>query len=77
MKQSGKAAKAVIAPSFSNSANHECIPSSQAQSKSDRFQEQRCVRGLGEVKEIWSAQDTLVLKALVIVLHEMMQPHPV
>jgi len=36
MKQLGEAAKAVIASSFSNSANHERIPSSQAQPKSDR-----------------------------------------
>ncbi len=40
-----------------------------------RFREQRCVRAQGEVKEIWSAQDALVLKALAIVLHEVLQPH--
>lgn len=40
-----------------------------------RFREQRCVRAQGEVKEIWSAQDALVLKALAIVLHEELQPH--
>ena len=40
-----------------------------------RFREQRCVRGQGEVKEIWSAQDALVLKALAIVLHEVLAPH--
>jgi hypothetical protein len=40
-----------------------------------RFREQRCVRGLGEVKKIWATQDALVLKALAIVLHEVLQPH--
>lgn len=40
-----------------------------------RFREQRRVSAHGEVKEIWAAQDALVLKALAIVLHEELQPH--
>lgn len=40
-----------------------------------RFREQRRVMAQGEVKEIWAAQDALVLKALAIVLHEVLQPH--
>ena len=40
-----------------------------------RFREQRRVLSRGEVKEIWSAQDALVLKALAIVLQEVLQPH--
>nr|MDZ8210241.1 hypothetical protein [Nostoc sp. ChiSLP03a] len=40
-----------------------------------RFREQRRVTAQGEVKEIWAAQDALVLKALAIVLHEELQPH--
>ncbi|NES01473.1 MAG: hypothetical protein F6K22_00600 [Okeania sp. SIO2F4] len=39
------------------------------------FGEQRPVISRGEVKEIWSAQDALVLKALAIVLQEVLQPH--
>ena len=33
------------------------------------------MRGQGEVKEIWSAQDALVLKPLAIVLQDKLQPH--
>ncbi|MEH1777108.1 hypothetical protein [Nostoc sp.] len=33
-----------------------------------RFREQRRVSARGEVKEIWAAQDALVLKALAIAL---------
>ncbi|MDJ0517023.1 MAG: reverse transcriptase/maturase family protein [Trichodesmium sp. MO_231.B1] len=40
-----------------------------------RFGEQRRVMSRGEVKEIWSAQDALVLKALAIVLQEVLLPH--
>ncbi len=46
----------------------------QLLSGSYRFREQRRVRAQGEVKEIWAAQDALVLKALAIVLHEELQP---
>lgn len=39
------------------------------------FREQRCLRFPGEVREIWSAQDALVLKALSIVLFDELIPH--
>jgi hypothetical protein len=39
------------------------------------FREQRCIRFPGEVREIWSAQDALVLKALSIVLFDELIPH--
>lgn len=40
-----------------------------------RFREQRRVQARGDVKEIWAAQDALVLKALAIALGEELQPH--
>jgi hypothetical protein len=39
------------------------------------FREQRCIRFPGEVREIWSAQYALVLKALSIVLFDELIPH--
>jgi len=47
----------------------------QLRAGSYRFREQRRVSAGGEVKEIWAAQDALVLKALAIVLHEALHPH--
>lgn len=40
-----------------------------------RFREQRLVQSQGEVKEIWAAQDALVLKAMSIALQEELLPH--
>ena len=40
-----------------------------------RLREQRRVHSRGEVKDIWCAQDALVLKALAIVLQEVLLPH--
>ena len=39
-----------------------------------RFRELRAVRSDGEVLEIWSAQDSLVMKAMSIVLGEVLHP---
>ncbi len=40
-----------------------------------RFRELRCVRTQGDVREIWSAPDALVLKALAIVLSDELNLH--
>lgn len=40
-----------------------------------RLREQRSVQSQGEVKEIWSAQYALVLKAVAIVLQDVLRPH--
>lgn len=40
-----------------------------------RVRELRCLNSRGEVKHIWAARDALVLKALSIVLGEVLNPH--
>ena len=47
----------------------------QLRSGTYRFREQRRVSGRGDVKEIWSALDALVLKAMAIVLSAHLKPH--
>ncbi len=47
----------------------------QLRSGTYRFREQRRVTARGEVKEIWMAQDALVLKALAIALSDLLRPH--
>ncbi|WP_038019476.1 reverse transcriptase/maturase family protein [Synechococcus sp. PCC 7335] len=40
-----------------------------------RFQEQRLIRGKERIVELWCAMDALVLKAMAIVLGEVLRPH--
>gem|GEM_PF-1469058 len=55
----------------------EKIPELVAQLRAGtfRFREQRVVCARGERKEIWAARDALVLKALALVLGEVLLPH--
>lgn len=46
----------------------------QLRASAYRFREQRRVFSQGEEKKIWTAQDALVLKALTLVLQDVLQP---
>lgn len=56
-------------------AEKKPILQAQLRSGNYRLREQRLIRGAERTVELWSALDALVLKAVSIVLGELLQPH--